>query len=36
MKKKKKKRNEKKDYILVEYIVQDCPILGKRIIKHYI
>lgn len=38
MKKKRRKRmpNEKKDFIVVEYMVQDCPILGKKIVKHYI
>lgn len=27
-----KKKNDK----YVEYVVQDCPILGKKIVRHYL
>lgn len=39
MAKQKKKRftgTKKQKVITVEYIVQDCPIMGKTIITHYL
>lgn len=38
MKEKKKRFKDKKSkkVITVEYIVQDCPIMGKTIVRHYL